>query len=84
MLLLFLLFESMVSLISFIPGSFYFCLTSSTSAHHIDVYSILHPATPTPVSASGLILRQVDSATANREEVVCPVCGEGYGTHDRW
>ena len=53
-------------------------------AHHIDVYSMLHPYTPQSDLSSGLILRQVDSATANREEIFCPICGESYGTHDRW
>jgi hypothetical protein len=28
-------------------------------------------------------LRASDSATANREEIECPVCGEMYGTYER-
>ena len=60
----------------------------SVVAHHIDLYSVLHPPTPSharlSVSPSGLTLRQADSITGFREEVICPVCGESYGTHDRW
>ena len=29
------------------------------------------------------MLREVDSRTGNREEIVCPVCGESYGDFDR-
>eukprot|EP00977_Amphora_coffeiformis_P008969 scaffold2033_cov164-Amphora_coffeaeformis.AAC.8 len=54
-------------------------------SHHMDVYSMLHPPNEnTPVTPSGLILRQADSVTANREDVICPACGESYGTHERW
>lgn len=53
-------------------------------SHHIDLYSVLHPPRPTPIHPCGLILRQVDSATNNREEVACPICGESYGNYDRW
>lgn len=28
-------------------------------------------------------LRQADSAIGSREEVICPICGESYGTHER-
>ena len=53
-------------------------------SHHLDVYSMLYPPREVGVAPSGLILRQADSVTANREEVICPVCGESYGTHERW
>ena len=55
--------------------------------HHIDLYSLLHPPkldNPTLALRHGVDLRQVDSATCNREEVVCPVCSETYGTFERW
>jgi Inward rectifier potassium channel C-terminal domain len=46
--------------------------------HHIDIYSLLHPPQNAPVNPSGLLLRQIDSYTANREEYACPICGESY------
>jgi hypothetical protein len=52
-------------------------------AHHIDIYSMLHPPVPTLVNPDGLVLRQADSVTCNREECICPICGESYGTHER-
>lgn len=53
--------------------------------HHIDAYSILHPPSEQqPLHPCGLVLRQVDSYTNNREEHGCPICGEAYGTFDRW
>ncbi|GKY94723.1 hypothetical protein MPSEU_000437800 [Mayamaea pseudoterrestris] len=55
--------------------------------HHIDLYSLLHPPKPdNPTNAvrNGLDLRQADSLTCTREEVVCPVCSETYGTFERW
>jgi hypothetical protein len=48
------------------------------ASHHIDIYSLLHPPRVAPVNPSGLLLRQVDSYTANREEYACPICGESY------
>lgn len=62
-------------------------------SHHIDVYSLLHPSWSDddhPADAAnshnnrGLVLRQVDSASCNREEVICHICGDDYGTYDRW
>mmetsp|Transcript_20140 Transcript_20140/g.48102 ORF Transcript_20140/g.48102 Transcript_20140/m.48102 type:complete len:462 (+) Transcript_20140:43-1428(+) len=52
--------------------------------HHIDVYSMLHPPVEEPINSLGLGLRQVDGATGGRDEFICPVCGESYGTHERW
>lgn len=53
-------------------------------SHHIDLYSILHPQHATAVDPAGLTLRQVDSLSGSREEFVCPICGESYGTFERW
>jgi hypothetical protein len=53
--------------------------------HHIDLYSLLHPPTATmTMTPHGLNLRQVDGDTANRDDVICPICGESYGTMERW
>jgi len=52
--------------------------------HHIDHHSVLSPSSmPLTEGNHGLTLRSIDSATANREEIICPVCGEGYGTYER-
>jgi len=52
--------------------------------HHIDHHSALSPvAMPLTEGDHGLVLRSIDSATASREEIVCPVCGEAYGTYAR-
>lgn len=57
----------------------------SVVSHHIDIYSLLHPPVKNyPMRPNGLILRQVDSATGNRDDFICPICGESYGTHERW
>ena len=56
----------------------------TTIVHHVDHHSPLSPIRMPLVEADqGLILRSVDSATANREEILCPVCGECYGTYER-
>jgi Inward rectifier potassium channel transmembrane domain len=40
---------------------------------------------PYITTSNGLpAIRQIDSATGNHDTVICPVCGEGYGTVDRW
>lgn len=64
-------------------GAMLFLSLPSVVSHHIDVYSLLHPPKALPVNPSGLILRQADSAACNREDVVCPVCAESYGTYAR-
>ena len=52
--------------------------------HHIDHHSPLSPRQlPFVRKASVRALRSLDSYTCNREEVICPVCGEGYGTYER-
>jgi hypothetical protein len=56
----------------------------TTIAHHIDHHSALSPRSMPLVEGSyGMTLRSADSAVANREEIICPVCGESYGTYDR-
>ena len=56
----------------------------TTIVHHIDHHSALSPVRmPLVEPSQGLVLRSVDSGTANREEILCPVCGECYGTYDR-
>jgi hypothetical protein len=52
--------------------------------HHVDHHSVCSPRKfPLVEDSNRLFLRGVDSATANQEEIVCPVCGESYGTYER-
>mmetsp|Transcript_20568 Transcript_20568/g.38503 ORF Transcript_20568/g.38503 Transcript_20568/m.38503 type:complete len:358 (-) Transcript_20568:731-1804(-) len=52
--------------------------------HHIDHHSALSPRKlPFIENDNGLVLRSLDSYTCNREEIICPVCGEAYGTYER-
>jgi Inward rectifier potassium channel transmembrane domain/Inward rectifier potassium channel C-terminal domain len=54
-------------------------------SHNIDMYSLLHPPQATILmKPRGLVLRQVDGDTANRNDVICPVCGQSYGNFERW
>lgn len=59
-------------------------------AHHIDHHSALCPPKfhnqniPLVQSSHGMVLRSLDSYTGNRDEIICPVCGESYGTYERW
>jgi len=56
----------------------------TTIIHHIDHHSALSPRSmPLVVSNHGLHLRSVDSGAGNREEILCPVCGESYGSYER-
>ena len=68
-------------------GGMLFLSFPTVVSHHIDLYSLLHPPV-TPdigmVVPSGLVLKQTDGATGNRDDVICPVCGESYGTLERW
>ena len=54
------------------------------------MYSLLYPSALQnhehyyPPEPSGLILRQVDGRIASRDDVICPICGESYGTQERW
>ena len=52
-------------------GALLFLSVPTVMAHHIDIYSILHPPRDTPVNASGITLRQADSAIGNREGMLC-------------
>lgn len=53
--------------------------------HHVDLYSLLHPPTASMnLPPNGLHLRQADGPTGGRDDVVCPICGESYGTLERW
>jgi hypothetical protein len=65
-------------------GAMLFLSVPTVVSHHIDLYSILHPPQDLPVESGGVTLRQADSISSNREEVICPVCGESYGTFERW
>lgn len=65
-------------------GGMLFLSLPAVASHAIDPYSTLHPPTDTPIPSSGLILRAADSVTCGREEVCCPICGESYGTYERW
>jgi hypothetical protein len=67
-------------------GGMLFLSMPSIVSHHVDCYSLLHPPPPGGhhVDSGGLVLRQIDSAACNREEVVCPICSEAYGTHERY
>lgn len=54
--------------------------------HYVDYHSPLAPAKyvmPFVSKTFGLPCRAIDSATGNREEIICPVCGESYGTYAR-
>ncbi|MGH7973933.1 MAG: hypothetical protein ACREBR_00305 [bacterium] len=78
-------------------GGMLFTSVPTVVAHHIDAYSPLLPPQFLPnnsnnshslskervISGHGLVLREVDSYTANREGFPCPVCGEAYGTYAR-
>lgn len=66
-------------------GSFYTSVPS-TATHCIDAYSPLAPKSArrkvNKVGSHGLVLRDVDCLTESRSGVICPVCGESFGTHD--
>lgn len=50
--------------------------------HHVDHHSPLSPrGMPLVVSDNGLLLRSADSPVGNRPEIVCPVCGDTFGTY---
>ena len=66
-------------------GGMLFLSFPSVVSHSIDMYSLLHPPVMTMLlKPNGLALRQVDGFTANRNDVVCPICGESSGTFARW
>lgn len=54
-------------------------------SHHIDLYSMLHPAfIDCPMEPAGLLLRQADATSGSRDDVICPVCGESFGSFRAW
>ena len=65
-------------------GGMVFLSVPTVVTHHVDVYSLLHPPADTPVRPGGLVLRTADAAISSREEIVCPICAESYGTYERW
>lgn len=55
--------------------------------HHVDHHSPLAPSKysmPFLAKTQGMAFRAIDSATGNRDEIICPVCGEAYGTYERF
>ena len=93
-------------------GGVLFLSFPTVASHHIDLYSLLHPPTPSPNSddtngtttfghnnnntnnnhdhysipnrPSGLVLREADGTTGSRDDFICPICAESYGTRERW
>eukprot|EP00538_Stauroneis_constricta_P013167 CAMPEP_0119558454 /NCGR_PEP_ID=MMETSP1352-20130426/10797_1 /TAXON_ID=265584 /ORGANISM="Stauroneis constricta, Strain CCMP1120" /LENGTH=580 /DNA_ID=CAMNT_0007605823 /DNA_START=62 /DNA_END=1804 /DNA_ORIENTATION=+ len=53
--------------------------------HHVDHHSVLSPRRRMPfvTNGRGLLNRSADSEVGNREEIICPVCCEAYGTYER-
>lgn len=71
-------------------GAMLYLSLPSQVVHAMDAYSPMVPksklkclASPT-VPQDGLNLRQIDGSTNNRDDVCCPVCGESYGTAERF
>ena len=68
-------------------GSVLFLNIPTVVTHEVDVYSPLYDKRDVcdqyRLSSGGLLLREVDSITGNREEILCPVCGETYGDFRR-
>lgn len=55
-----------------------------TFSHNIDHHSALAPRKlPLVQDVADFPLRSLDSESGSREEWVCPVCGETFGTHER-
>ncbi|GKY94722.1 hypothetical protein MPSEU_000437700 [Mayamaea pseudoterrestris] len=70
-----------------VTGGHLFLSLPLVVSHHIDLYSILHsprPDNPLLRHSHGMDLRQADSATCNRDDVVCRICSETFGTHEIW
>eukprot|EP00540_Astrosyne_radiata_P000087 CAMPEP_0116866346 /NCGR_PEP_ID=MMETSP0418-20121206/25970_1 /TAXON_ID=1158023 /ORGANISM="Astrosyne radiata, Strain 13vi08-1A" /LENGTH=405 /DNA_ID=CAMNT_0004501955 /DNA_START=343 /DNA_END=1560 /DNA_ORIENTATION=- len=66
-------------------GAALFLSWPTVVTHHIDVHSPLHPPSPRRIRLrnAGLHLREADSVTANREEIICPICSETFGDIER-
>jgi hypothetical protein len=45
--------------------------------------SFQQPQTQRRTHHPGIVLRSVDSSIGNRDDWVCPICGESYGTYER-
>lgn len=74
-------------------SSMLFLSLPSLVTHHVDMHSRLHPPVPDPEESTmiprpfdgqGLILREADARVGNRDDFSCPICGEAYGTFERW
>ncbi|GKY94735.1 hypothetical protein MPSEU_000438900 [Mayamaea pseudoterrestris] len=78
-------------------GGMLFLSLPQVVSHHIDSYSLLHPPVSRDPALTdehhgpiyhhnnhGLVLRQADSATCSRKEVICSICGATHSTHERW
>jgi len=71
-------------------GAVLFLNIPTLVTHEMDYYSPLYAndafrnkCDAYRLSSGGLMLREVDSVTGNREEIMCPVCGETYGDFRR-
>jgi hypothetical protein len=70
-------------------GGMLFLSIPSLVTHEVDCHSPLHAGRDHGEEArfrlpsGGLDLREVDSRTGMREEIMCPVCGEDYGDFRR-
>ena len=70
-------------------GGMLFLSIPSIVTHQVDCHSPLYdgrhhsPGAKFRLSSGGLDLREVDSSTGMREEIMCPVCGEDYGDFRR-
>ena len=66
-------------------GGMLFLSFPTVVTHSIDMYSLLHPPVMSmSLKPKGIVLRQADGFTANRNDIVCPICGKSYGTFARW
>ncbi|CAJ1929400.1 unnamed protein product [Cylindrotheca closterium] len=69
-------------------GSMLYTSLPTEIIHHVDHHSPLAPSKfnkpPFLAKSHGMPFRAIDSATGNRDEIICPVCGEAYGTYERF
>ena len=66
-------------------GGVLFLSIPTVVTHEVDMHSALSPSTSQKyrLPSGGLLLRQVDGLTGNRDDFLCPVCGETYGDMTR-
>ena len=70
-------------------GAVLFLNIPTVVTHDVDYYSPLYQSDDSleynqyRLSSGGLLLREVDSVNGNREEIMCPICGETYGDFRR-